>query len=146
LTEVSFYTGVADPLGFAVRLTAKLQGEGRRVRLLTQTAKDTSELDARLWTDSPVSFIPHCRLDSPQRLHTPVWLGDEVTQPDSAKHADVLINCANEVAPFFARFLRVVEIIATEPTSMAAGRIRFAYYKNRGYDLKHFDMLKKVPN
>ena len=46
------------------------------VRVLTPDAATTAALDRLLWLDPPLSFLPHCRMDSPIAAETPIWIDD----------------------------------------------------------------------
>ena len=49
---------------------------------------------------------------------------------------DVMINLAPSVPGFFSRYMRVVEVIDSDPGRRQQGRERYRYYKDRGYELK----------
>ncbi len=51
---------------------------------------------------------------------------------------DVLINMTDEQPLFFSQFERVAEIIDERDESKQAGRERFQFYKQRGYELDTF--------
>jgi DNA polymerase III subunit chi len=144
MTEIVLYSGVADPITFATRLTMKLFDEGRRVRLLTLDEEMTEQLDRLLWTHVQGSFVPHCRLSAAIALDTPVWVDHAPTHPGEAKHADVLINLAPNVPEFAGRFARVADVVGVEESAVAAGRGRFKKYKADGYAMTHHDMTGKV--
>ena len=48
---------------------------------------------------------------------------------------DVLINLTDEVPEFFSQFHRLAELVAADEASRNAGRERFRYYRDRGYEL-----------
>ena len=56
------------------------------------------------------------------------------TGPLPANHADVLINLAGAVPPFFERFARVAEFLDGRPEVRAAGRERFKAYRAKSLD------------
>jgi DNA polymerase III subunit chi len=131
VTEIVFYSGVAEPHVFATRLTIKLFEEGRRVRIVTPDASTTDVMDRLLWTHVQGSFVPHCRVDH------------ESSHPGEAQHADVLINLSETTPDFIARFQRVADIVGNEEPAVKAGRARFKRYKADGYALTHHDMTGK---
>ena len=57
----------------------------------TPDAALIEQLDELLWTFSPTSFVPHCRIhDDAQLINvTPVILSDQIPSDD---HFDVLLN------------------------------------------------------
>jgi len=52
----------------------------------------------------------------------------------------VLINLSPEVPEFFARFERLCEPLDQDRTVLQAGRKRWKYYSDCGYDLKHHEV------
>jgi len=52
----------------------------------------------------------------------------------------LLINLHNECSPFFSRFERVIEIVGDNAEDSRMGRERYKFYKDRGYELRHFDL------
>ena len=72
--EVGFYRCTRQPMAaVAVRLADKTLAAGRRLLL---AAEETllDELDRRLWTDLPESFLAHGRSDSPEAARQPILL------------------------------------------------------------------------
>lgn len=140
MTEINFYTAVANPLAAAARLTGKAFSQGRRVRVLTPDAAATDELDRRLWQWPATGFLPHCRLAHPLADETPIIVDHS---PEHRGRADVLINLQAAPPPFFARFERLVEIVSVDDDAVAAGRERWRYYKSRGYELKQHNLAER---
>ncbi len=143
MTEIVFYTGVADPMLFTARLTTKLYDEGRRVRIHTPDAPTTEALDKLLWTHQQLAFVPHCRVGAAIALDTPVWVDHSVEHPGDAEHAQVLINLAELMPGYYARFQRVADVVGLAPEQVAAGRARYRQYKDHGYTIVHHDMTEK---
>ena len=137
MTEIDFYTKVADRLEVAARLCIKAHGLGKRVRVLTADAAMTARLDQLLWTVSATGFVPHCRLSSPLAEHTPVLI-DEAQQ--HAGPAEVLVNLHAQQPAFFRRFDRMMEIVSTAEDDVSAGRSKWQYYKQQGYTLRVHDL------
>jgi DNA polymerase III subunit chi len=140
MTEIVFYSGVADPTTFAVRLATKLFEEGNRIRIATADATATDAVDRLLWTHSQGAFVPHCRLNSAIAQDTAVWVDDAPEHPGEAAHAQVLINLVDATPGYFARFQRVADIVGIEAAQVAAARARFKHYKAGGYNVTHHDM------
>lgn len=133
MTEIDFYTHASDSLQVAARLCVKAYGMGMRVRVLTADAAATARLDQLLWTQSTVGFTPHCRLASPLAEETPVIV-DEV--PEHSGPAELLINLQSGQPGFFRRFARLAEVVSVDAADIAAGRLKWQYYKQQGYTLR----------
>ncbi|MEO8536562.1 MAG: DNA polymerase III subunit chi [Betaproteobacteria bacterium] len=136
MTQIDFYTHVASPLKLAARIVAKAYRMHGSVRVLTPDAETTRALDGLLWTDAPTSFLPHCRLDSPLAAETPILIDDRLEHTGPAA---VLLNLHAEPPPFFSRFERLAEVVAADEVNVAAGRTRFRFYRERGYEMRQHD-------
>jgi DNA polymerase III subunit chi len=134
MTEINFYTAVANPLTATVRLVGKAYAQGRRVRVVTPDAAATAALDKLLWEQPVEGFVPHVTLTSMHVAATPVIVDHSLVHEGAA---DVLINLGAEAPSFFARFERMFEIVGQDASLAAAGRERWAFYKARGYPLSH---------
>ena len=137
MTAIDFYTHVGSPLEVAARIVQKAWAQHGSVRVLTPDAETTALLDRLLWTQSALSFIPHCRLDSADAADTPVIVDDALTHDGTAS---VLINLHPQTPPFFSRFVRLAEIVATGEPAIEAGRTRYRFYRERGYAMRTHDL------
>ncbi len=81
-------------------------------------------------TGSPVAGTPVA--DTPA-AGTPVVVGHG---DDPGDHHDVLINLAPEVPDFATRFQRVAEMITGDGPLREAGRARFRFYRDRGFQIQ----------
>ena len=145
MTAVDFHTGVPDKLGYACRLLRKAYRAGNRV-LVAGAPEQLNRLDSLLWTFEVGEFIPHGRLRAGQQVpaaaaRTPIWLVDIAeplapAEPIAAAvlQADVLVNLGPGLAAGYARFARVIEIVADAPADdVAAGRLRWRQYLAAGH-------------
>ncbi|MCC7326088.1 MAG: DNA polymerase III subunit chi [Burkholderiales bacterium] len=135
MTSIDFYTNVADRMGVVARLLTKAMAAYGSARVLTPNAETTDALDRLLWTAPATGFLPHCRMDAPVSAKTPVWIDHRLVH---AGPAVVLFNLHAEPPPFFSRFERLAEIVGTD--DVAAGRERYRYYRERGYDMRMHDL------
>jgi len=135
MTTIDFYTHVTDRLAIAARVVAKAVAAHGSARVLTPDAATTDALDRLLWTAPATGFLPHCRMDSPLAERTPVWVDHRL---EHAGPAAVLVNLCAEPPPFFSRFERLAEIVTIDDA--VAGRDRYRFYRERGYELRDHDM------
>ena len=56
----------------------------------------------------------------------------------------MLVNLQATPPSFFARFERLAEIVATDELSIAAGRERWKFYKERGYELRSHNLSDRI--
>jgi len=141
VTKVDFYTGVNDKLQTACLLSHKAMQSGLRVLLHTPDEDTTDRLDQLLWQYPAAAFIPHCRSDAEQALEMPVIIGH---QCEPFPHNEVLISLHSSCQPFFSRFERVIELVGLDAEDARLGRERFGFYRERGYEIRHFDLSKKT--
>jgi DNA polymerase-3 subunit chi len=140
MTTIDFYTGCADPLAVAARLVVKAWGQFGHVRVLTPDAAATGALDRQLWQVPATGFVPHCRLGAACAEDTPVIIDHAL---DHQGPAAVLINLQATPPPFFSRFERLAEIVVAGDDAVAAGRERWKFYRERGYELRSHDLSER---
>jgi len=72
----------------------------------------------------------------PQVRETPVvidWQANQLCQDD------ILVNLTQRQLTVFSRFRQFVELVGVDEKDKALARQRFKFYRNRGYEIKHFD-------
>lgn len=131
MTRIDFHTHVADRLSYVCRLTRKVYGAGKAVLVLGEST-ELAALDTALWTFSALEFIPHCMANDPLASVTPVVLTDDLAR---APHHAVLVNLRAHVPANFARFERLLEVVGDASEALDAGRERYRFYRDRGYQL-----------
>lgn len=138
MTTVDFYHDAPDKLKAACQLISRLQAEGRKIMVHVKDDALAQQVDRLLWTQEPVSFVPHCAVDAPQAAHTPVLIGNaDALQVTSDMHAihDVMLNLDTETPPNFSRFEKLVEIVSKDEADRIPARKRFSFYRERGYSI-----------
>ena len=139
MTRIDFYILSSEAnrarLTFACRIAEKAMLNQHNVLIHTAADHEANELDELLWTFSQSSFVPHriFRDGEPALENEPVLIGAGA-EPQSDR-CDMLINLASEVPEFFSRYERVAEVVDSEQERRNAGRRRFRYYRDRGYQL-----------
>ncbi|CAB3682205.1 DNA polymerase III subunit chi [Trinickia soli] len=134
MTRVDFHTNVGDALLYACRLARKAYQAGQPLVVVADHAR-LRAFDERLWTFSPLDFLPHCMAESELAARTPIVLATDVEQ---APHHQVLLNLAPVVPAQFARFERLLEVVGNSDDELAAGRERYRFYRDRGYPLNNY--------
>lgn len=135
MTQIDFHTRVSDKIAYACRLVRKARAAQCKLVLLTSDAEQQAALDNALWTFSETDFLPHVAVQDPLANMTPIIIthDDKLDVP----HHHILVNLSDAVPVYFARFERMFEVIQADAPDIEAGRKRYAYYKQRGYPLKH---------
>ena len=141
MTRIDFYSLEDGSRGDRFLLTCRLaeriyhsgQEEPIRIHIRVTDPSQAEHLDRLLWTYDDQSFLPHGRIGQTDPELTPILIGDEPL----AGHDQVLINLDPSIPPGFASFERLCEPLDPNAASRDAGRERFRFYRDRGYDLHH---------
>lgn len=147
MTKIDFYTGSTDKLRTACQLSHKAMQNGLRVLLHTPDEPITNALDKLLWHYPATAFIPHCRSHETTAHEMPVlslskWPVVVGHQSETFPHSEVLISLHTTCLQFFSRFERVIEIVSQDTEDARLGRERYSFYRDRGYEMRHFDLRK----
>ncbi len=142
MTRIDFY--IVDAAGepalatLCCRVAGKAHRHGKRIYVHTGSASLAALVDERLWTWSQSSFLPHARVGTLRSARDierhPVIIGTDEPPP---AEADLLINLAETVPSFFSRFDRVADLVDADDARRAAGRERYRFYRDRGYELSN---------
>ncbi|MDX9767138.1 MAG: DNA polymerase III subunit chi [Ectothiorhodospiraceae bacterium] len=140
MTRIDFYVlpdeDARKRLVYACKLVDKAFALGHRVHIHTADAIVAQALDDLLWSFRDGSFIPHA-IDPEQPADYAVSIGH---QREPSTDRQVLVNLAADLPLFFSRFERVAEIVNQEPAVRDAGRERWRFYRDRGYELHHHEV------
>ncbi len=138
MTRIDFHFNVVpDRISYACRLARKVRSAGSQLVIHSSDQQLLSRLDQALWTFSPLDFLPHCQASDTLAAETPILLTNASCD---TPHHEVLVNLDAEQPEFFSRFERLIEIVTTEEEDVLAGRQRWKFYKDRGYQLNKFDI------
>jgi DNA polymerase-3 subunit chi len=137
MTRIDFYTKVADRLQTACTLCGKAVARQMRVLVLTPDAEATERMDRLLWTHPPVGFLPHVRAGHRLAGVTPIVVDHD---PGTLERDDLLLNLRPDPPELFSRFQRLIEIVGQDEEDTRAGRIRYRFYRDRGYEITLHDL------
>ncbi len=137
MTRIDFYSNSPSRLHTACQLAAKAFGRGMPVALLAPDAEMARALDRMLWTFQATSFVPHCLAHDRLASETPVLI---VSNLDQARHDELLVNLGDECPAGFGRFRRLIEVVGADEEQRRLGRLRWRFYKERGYEVNHQDL------
>lgn len=137
MTQVFFYHGAADKIAAACALLSGAYAKKKPMLVYAREKEVASSLDRMLWTHSALSFVPHCRADSPLAAETPILITDAL---DSIAQDERLMNLSREIPPGFSRFQSLIEVVGQDEDDRTAARDRVKLYKERGCDVRYFDL------
>ncbi|HXL74843.1 MAG TPA: DNA polymerase III subunit chi [Burkholderiales bacterium] len=137
MTSIDFYFNAEDRLQVACRLAGKALARGQRMLIYAPEHDTVQRIDKMLWTWPAIGFVPHCAAHDALAAETPVLIASGDEAPPGC---DLLLNLAAECPPHFARFERLLEIVAVDDDARQAGRSRYRYYLDRGYQIANHDL------
>jgi DNA polymerase-3 subunit chi len=137
MTAIEFHILTADQqqrwTAAVCKLCDDLANAGGRAYIVGD-AVQVDTLDIALWTTRQGSFLSHERFEGPLEAPLPSILLGTIEPP--ASHQQLLINLDREVPPFFSRFERLIEFVDGSEPSLVASRLRYRFYRERGYPLR----------
>jgi DNA polymerase III subunit chi len=140
LTEVFFYHGASDRIAAACALLSGAYAKKKPVLVYARENDVAASLDRMLWTSSALSFVPHCRADSPLAAETPILITDSL---DTLAQNERLMNLSREIPPGFSRFQSLIEVVGQDEDDRAAARQRVKAYKDGGHEVRYFDLSQR---
>lgn len=130
MTRISFLHGAVDRIQATAVWLHQAWSRREAVLVYVPDTEQAARLDRVLWTQPALSFLPHCRSDSPLAGETAILLTDRLDAPPQEA---CLLNLSNELPPTFSRFEHLVEIVSTDDADRLPARERFKFYRERGY-------------
>lgn len=140
MTQIFFYHNAPDRISATAALISKAFAQKKALLVYAPDSEVASTLDRHLWMHPPTGFVPHVRGNSPLAGETPIVITSTLeTTPQNER----LFNLSADVPPEFSRFTSVIEVVGRNEDERLAGRERVKFYKDRGYEIKFFDLAEK---
>ena len=137
MTRIDFYSNAESRLHTVCQLVAKAFSQRIPVAVFAPDPQTARTLDRQLWTFQATSFVPHCLAQESVAHETPILI---VSRLEQAQHDELVVNLAEECPPAFSRFKRLIEVVGREEEERRAARLRWRFYKERGYEVKHIEL------
>ena len=138
MTRVEFFFNVKDKHQKIADLSEKFLLKGLKLMVFVSNAEAVAITQNYLW-QQPASFLPNLSLSDELAKVTPIIVDCE---RDHLVHDEVLINFQHPHPPFFSRFKRLVEIVGIDEADKDEARVRFKFYRDRGYQITVVDDSK----
>ncbi len=119
MTQVFFYHGASDRLAAACALIGGAWAKRKAVLVYAPDAPVADSLDRMLWTHAQLSFVPHCRADSPLAAETPILIADRL---ETVAQNERLMNLSRGIPPGYERFQSLVEVVGRDEEDRQAAR------------------------
>ncbi len=139
MTRVEFFFNVEDKLQKLAELSEKAIAKNVKLLMFTKNKEAASEIQLYLWS-LPQQFLPNHLASNALASATPIvvdWQGEQLL------HDEVLVNLQHPQPLFFSRFRRLIEIVGLDEADKADARVRYKFYRDRGYEIKSFDAAGK---
>ena len=140
MTQVFFYHGAADKIAAACALLSGAYAKKKAMLVFAPEKEVASSVDRMLWTHPALSFVPHCRADSPLAAETPILLTDSL---ESVPQDERLMNLSQIVPPGFSRFQSLIEVVGQSDDDRNSARDRVKFYKDHGCEVRYFDLSER---
>jgi len=137
MTRIDFYSNSPSRLHTACQLAAKALARKTSVALFAPDGELARSVDRMLWTFQATSFVPHCLAQDRLAAETPVLI---VSSLEQMAQDELVINLSGECPPGFGRFRRLIEVVGLEEEERRLARLRWRFYKERGYEIVHRDL------
>jgi DNA polymerase-3 subunit chi len=139
MTRVEFFFNLEDKLQKLAELSEKAIAKNVKLLMLAKTNEAAIQIQAYLWS-LPQQFLPNHPSNHPLVVQTPIIVDWFIDEPP---HDEVLINMQHPQPVFFSRFRRLIEIVGMDEEEKVQARIRYKFYRDRGYEIKNYDALGK---
>jgi len=140
LTQVFFYHGAADKLAAACALISGAYAKGKALQIYAPEKSLADSVDRALWTQAQLSFIPHCRADSPLATETPIVIAEHAEQLNPGER---LLNLSLDIPTAFQQFNSLIEVVGQDEAERDAGRERVRHYRAAGCDVRFYDLSQR---
>ena len=146
MTRIEFYSNVDDKPSLLASLVESALLKRRQVTVFTEDIDSANQLSNSLWQQTATSFLPHVMANHTHAAKTPVVIACKTNaagQLDAITQDELLINYSAQQPPFFSRFTHLVEMVGNDDLDKQNGRVRYKFYRDRGYEIQHIDYAKQ---
>jgi DNA polymerase III subunit chi len=142
MTRVEFFSNAESRLQAACELVARTFQQRSRIIIYAPDENTARDMDKLLWTFQATGFIPHCMDVHAISSDTPVVICGGVAE---MPHFETMLNLHDDSPPLFSRFARLIEVVSSDPEDRERARARYRFYRDRGYEIHHCDLVKTQP-
>jgi len=129
-------TSGRDLLVYICRLVEKGYKQGSKpIYIHFDSENEAKEFDSLLWTFRQESFVPHTILGNPEQEKTPVIIGWDSNQIETA---EALINVSQEIPRASKSTSKIHEIVGNDENKKNKAREKWKAYKANGSIIKAY--------
>ncbi len=136
MTQVIFYSSITEKSHALLALVQRALAKKNLVTVSVESEAQAETFAKVLWEHEKTSFLPNAQVDAHLAKQTPIvfdW------QQNQLCHDDILINLSQKQLTVFSRFRQLIELVGTDELDKEQARERFRFYRDRGYQIKHFE-------
>ncbi|WP_031433766.1 DNA polymerase III subunit chi [Methylomarinum vadi] len=144
MPEATFYVlpsqSQQERQAFACKLIEKVYRSGHSCFVLTDSERQSRQVDDLLWTFRPGSFVPHqvYRDEEPAFPQTILIGHDGIPE----RWRKVVVNLSSTTPTQLDQCERILEILDNSEETKQAGRNRYRHYRQEGLDITTHNMQK----
>lgn len=139
MTRVTFYSNLADKQQALVVLLQRSLAKKNKVTIMVDAEATAKACSDYVWQADEATFLPNVLAPDQYAEKTPIvidWQEKQLCQDD------ILINLSEKQLTSFSRFRHLIELVSNDEQDKTAARARFKFYRDRGYEIQHFDQLE----
>jgi len=136
LTNIKFFFNVENKIDLICSMLPGRLNKKRNSLVYCENNNQLSLLSNQLWRSSLDSFFPH-EENNHHHFNKITLSNKSIEWMD-----DTIINISSQMVGGFNRYLNLFEIVSIEEEDKKLARIRFQYFKDRGYNIQSIDAKK----
>ena len=136
MTNIKFFFNVESKIDLVFSLLPERLNKKRTSLIYCSNDIQLNHLSYKLWGDSSDSFFPH-EENNHHNLNKITLSNKSIEWMD-----DTIINISSQMVDGFNRYLNLFEIVSIDEEDKKLARIRFQYFKDRGYNIQSIDAKK----
>ena len=133
MTNIKFFFNVESKIELVFSLLPERLNKKRNSLIYCSNDIQLNHLSDKLWGDSSDSFFPH-EENNNHNLNKITLSNKNIEWMD-----DTIINISSQMVDGFNRYLNLFEIVSIDEEDKKLARIRFQYFKDRGYTIQSID-------
>ena len=136
MTNIKFFFNVESKIDFVFSLLPERLNKKRNSLIYCLNDIQLNDLSDKLWGGSSDSFFPH-EENNHHNFNKITLSNKNIEWMD-----DTIINISSQMVDGFNRYLNLFEIVSIDEEDKKLARIRFQYFKDRGYNIQSIDAKK----
>ena len=136
MTNIKFFFNVENKIDLICSILPERLNKKRNSLIYCLDNIQLNLLSDQLWGNSLESFFPH-EGNNHHHFSKIILSNKNIEWMD-----DTIINISSQMVDGFNRYLNLFEIVSTDEEDKKLARIRFQYFKDRGYNIQSIDAKK----